>query len=106
MTATEPTGPEQLALGIEKLELSHDEWLRQVRTYARTVCLRCGSVSSDALRAAESCYALPTPHHPNAWGAVFREVSKDGYWHRIETKASAYPSNHGRLIGIWRWCEA
>lgn len=102
---TEPalTGQEQLALGIEQLEISHAEWLRQVRKYARHFCSVNARVSSDALRRAEKRDELRTPHHPNAWGAVFREKSKDGHWERTGTKKSTYSSNHGRLIGVWRW---
>ena len=71
-----------------------------MRDLAIDIATRRGSVTSDDLRR----YALKeeiTPHHPNAWGAIFRGK----HWHSIGHLRSKKVTNHGRLIRQWAWRE-
>lgn len=102
----EQTGAEQLSLGLAKIENSHAEWLTRARTYAKQWNRKHYKVDSDVLRRAERLGFLPSPHHPNAWGAVFREgMTELGYWKTVGSKLSKLPSNHNRRIRIWIWIE-
>lgn len=100
------TGPEQLQLAINKLELSHYAWLSQARTLAKSLSKQRKRVTSDDLRRAADKAVIPQPYHCNAWGSIFRGESKSGQWIRIGSMASQIPSNHARIIGIWNWKEA
>ena len=97
-------GAEQLSFALEKLEQNHSVWLKAVRQYARSQSLLHGHVTSDDLRVAQETGTLQAPHHCNAWGAIFREGEHhNGYWKRIGSQHSTWPSNHDRNIGIWCW---
>ena len=72
-------------------------WLSRVRREALRVAAKNGTVTSDDLRRwadANSDY----PHHPNAWGAVFRSKG----WATDGLARSNHPTNHARRIFIWK----
>jgi hypothetical protein len=47
-------------------------------------------------------YALPEPHHPSAWGAVFRIAYERGIIVPAGAMSSRKPSRHGSLVRLWR----
>ena len=85
-------------LGLELVANHNPDFLKLIRDQAQEIANNHGEVSSDELRRwsdENNVY----PKHPNAWGAVFRSNE----WKRIGFKKSKYPSNHSRLITIWRY---
>ena len=97
-----------LALGIEAKQEgiatveAHEgtDFLEVIRTYAVKFARTHGSVTSDDLRR----YAMSIgwkPHHPNTWGAVFR----DRRWKSVGRVKSKKISNHARWIHVWEWKE-
>lgn len=87
-------------LGLDRLEDSAAEWLSIVRAVAVQICKDRGSVSSDDLRVwanENDCQ----PHHPNAWGGVFRGKQ----WTPVAFKQSKTPSRHASLQRVWALCE-
>lgn len=82
--------------GIDSVEKRADCFVSKMRTVAREICGEHGQVTSDDLRK----YALENsiaPHHPNAWGSVFRTKE----WRCIGRRKSTFVSNHAREIRIW-----
>lgn len=87
--------------GVEESNPPRDEdgdFYRSMRDYARQVCRKRGSVSTDDLRAEAERREI-APRSSNSWGQVFNE---DG-WRPVGRRASVWPSNHGREVKIWRW---
>lgn len=86
--------------GQEQVEGNSEGWVKKMREVAVKIVGIRGSVSSDDLRR----YALKNglqPHHPNAWGAIFRGTVEGMKWVEIGRKKSAKKSNHGRKISVW-----
>ena len=43
------------------------------------------------------------PHHPNAWGALFRSAVSQGFLIRTEVmQKSRIPSTHGRMVPVFK----
>lgn len=57
-----------------------------------------GAVTSDDIRKVAERQKV-VPHHPNAWGALFKRKG----WVRLGYKQSVKISNHARQISIWAW---
>ena len=72
-------------------------FVETVREQAAAICRERGQVTADELRAWADDNGL-TPHHPNAWGAVFAGKR----FTCIGTIQSSYVSNHYRQIKVWR----
>jgi hypothetical protein len=84
--------------GISRVAGNSAMFLARMRNKAIYISNLFGKVTSDDLR----CYAKVwdiEPHHPNAWGAVFKGKN----WKCIRRAKSWWPSNHARSIGIWKW---
>ena len=89
---------EQLKIdGLDRVATSNAEWLTWIRKHARYTCHKQGTVSADDLRTIADRHNRH-PHHPNAWGAVFRGSE----WELTGYKKSRYVSNHARRIAVWR----
>ncbi len=41
------------------------------------------------------------PHHPNAWGAIFKKKE----WSIVGYVRATFVTNHGRRIGVWKLAE-
>ncbi|MDT8419371.1 MAG: hypothetical protein RQ754_02980 [Desulfuromonadales bacterium] len=91
------TGEERKAEGLSVIEENHGDFLETMRTRARKIAAEKGSVTSDDLRAYAACWGIE-PAHPNAWGGIFRGSE----WECIGFKKSTLPSNHARLVRVWR----
>lgn len=86
--------------GISRVAGNSAMFLNRMRNKAIDISDFWGKVSSDELR----CYAKNfdiEPPHPNAWGAVF----KGRNWKCIGRQKSAWPGNHARSIGVWKWVK-
>lgn len=89
-------GQERKQMGLFQVAQNNQTFLETMRGYARMICRKNGSVTSDDLR--EKARDLDIePTHPNAWGAVF----KGGDWVVLGFEPSNWPSNHGRPIRRW-----
>jgi len=84
--------------GQDKVQEHGEDFVEQMRTYAKTFADSYGTVTSDDLRkyAAQYCKA---PHHPNAWGAIFRGK----HWKSVGFTRSSFVGNHARTIRIWQY---
>ncbi len=81
----------------QDLVSSHNPtFLDTMRQVARDIAARQGSVTADDLRRYAAAHSI-TPHHPNAWGAIFRGA----HWQSIGIRRSALVSNHARTIRGW-----
>lgn len=86
--------------GIGRVSGNSAEFLNRMRYVAEDYSFNLGSVTSDDLREYAFTYGLE-PHHPNAWGAVFKGKG----WKCIGRVKSAWPANHAREIKIWKWVQ-
>lgn len=86
--------------GLALVELHGEEFTRIMRNAAKLVSEKHGSVDADDLRAWAAASGIK-PHHPNAWGAVF----KGRGWRCIGRKVSKLKSNHAREVRVWKWEE-
>ena len=87
-------------MGLDLVTEHNPDFVEIVRERAIRLAKMNGRVSSDALREWAELHDI-TPIHPNAWGAVFRGPG----WERIGFRKSRIPSNHSRMISIWRYKE-
>ena len=106
-----PFGQEEPAFDLEKgrtlkvegqatTEASNERFVDLMREEALRIIASDGYVTCDDLRR----YALKLgiePHHPNAWGAIFRGKG----WKLVDRTLSQFTTNHARSIGIWTWVE-
>ena len=94
---TQQLGLRLKADGMDAVESKAGLTLKWLREAARRLARYNGLVTIDDVRnVADTCQI--SPHHQNLFGVVFRgsEWLADGF------KASTRPSNHGRLIRVWR----
>lgn len=82
--------------GLDHVEDHNPEFVALVRGYARQHSVEFGSVTSDVCRLWANNNKIYPLHH-NAWGAVFRVG-----FERIGFTKSLVPSNHSRIISIWK----
>lgn len=83
--------------GIEKVELSNQEFLDKARDVAKRFARTYKEVSSDDIRSWAQATGLK-PAHQNAWGAVFKHPA----FEPCGFTTSDWPSTHGRVIRTWR----
>lgn len=90
------TGWERKREGLEKVEKNSKEFLAILRQKAEEIAREKGQVSIDELRAfaEENCLR---PHHPNAWGAIFRGRQ----WVVCGEKHSKWKTNNARRINVY-----
>ena len=86
--------------GIGRVSGNSALFLNWMRHKATEFSVKCGSVTSDDLRVYGDAWGI-YPHHPNAWGAVF----KGRNWKCVGRMKSAWPSNHARSISVWKWVK-
>jgi hypothetical protein len=94
------TGEERKAEGLAIIEAHHGDFLSLMRTRAREIATEKGSVTSDDLRAYAACWGIE-PEHRNCWGAVWRPSE----WRYVGFKKSTLPSNHSRMVRVWKLKE-
>ena len=82
--------------GIELVESHNPDFVHLVRAAAVEISQQVGQVTCDDLRMWANLNDI-RPEHPNAWGAVFRVG-----FERIGFTKSQVPSNHARIISIWK----
>ena len=88
------TGSQLRDAGIASASLGNEEWLQQVREYAKFVAMQNGQVSINDLR---EMFDLPYGAHPNLWGAVFKTRA----FRMVDFGVAKHPSAHARRIGIY-----
>jgi len=84
--------------GLDQVESNSPTFQELMRAEAKRICRIKGWVTSDDLREYANREGIE-PHHPNAWGAVFR--GKD--WVTVGIANSTVPTNHARLIRRWAY---
>jgi hypothetical protein len=92
----ETTGLTLREEGLALIEAHAGDFLRVMRGLAERMAKEHGSVSADELRPLADSLGL-VPHHPNAWGSLFKAPG----WRCIDTRISTTPSAHARLIRVW-----
>lgn len=83
---------------MAQVSVPEETFLARCREFARDYCRQHGSVWIDPIRAWAKAHDLE-PHHPNVWGAMFKE---DG-WVHVATRQSAIVTNNARDVKVWRW---
>ena len=96
-----PEGERQADAGIGRVKANNAEFIASMRRQARVVCQAFGFVCIDDLRKYADIIGVE-PHHPNAWGAIFRSSE----WVEIGMVKSKTVSNHGRTVRRWRMRDA
>jgi hypothetical protein len=89
---------DQREAGLERVAQNAGDWLSWIRLRARLISAKNGYVSASELRQVAD-YFNRQPHHPNAWGAVFRGKN----WKLVGYKRNAQVSAHARRVGMWKW---
>ena len=82
--------------GIDLVRLHNPDFVALCQSYAVEHATAHGSVTSDDVRLWANLNDIYPSHH-NAWGAVFRSG-----FERIGFTQSQIPSNHARMISIWK----
>ena len=85
-------------VGVQLVVDHGEDWQAVMQSVAKAICNAKGEVCSDDLRRYAATHDLE-PHHPNAWGAVFRGNG----WKHVGWKRSAKITNHARTIRVWTW---
>ncbi len=93
-------GEQERDEGIARVGSNADTFVQDMREVAVAISREKGYVTSDDLRRIAADEGLE-PHHPNAWGAIFRGKR----WECIGRRKSAKVSNHAREIRVWRWID-
>ena len=89
-------GEQSKIYGMNLIELHCGDFCETMRKVARGMIKEKGSITCDDLRRFANKHGIE-PHHPNAWGAIFR--TKD--FIMLGYKKSQLLSNHARRIAIW-----
>lgn len=84
--------------GLDSVEQRSMTFQERMRWEAIRICRRKGYVDSDDLRELAEQEGIE-PHHPNAWGAIFRGKE----WRSVGFSQSRIASNHARLIRRWAY---
>jgi hypothetical protein len=84
--------------GISQAGANSGRWLDIARATALRIAQVHGQVTSDDVRAILEGQGL-YPHHPNAWGAVFKQPHWTPTGERV---ASRVPSRHANEIRVWK----
>ena len=84
--------------GQDKVQEHGEDFVESMRTYAKVIAVRNGTVTSDDLRKHAAMYGI-TPHHQNAWGAIFRGFG----WKSVGFTRSTLIGNHARTIRVWKF---
>jgi hypothetical protein len=74
------------------------EFLSTMRWWAKYYSETRGQVTTDDLRCLAERMGKPPRSH-NSWGAIMRGK----HWKVIGMEPSRLPSNHGRMIRVYRW---
>ena len=93
-------GLELKEAGLDQVELHGERFVDWARRVAIAICRDKGVVNADEIRLVADNNGI-APHHPNAWGAIFRGKE----WVPVGFMQSEHPSNHGRVIRTWRYEE-
>lgn len=83
--------------GLDRVEEKAEDWITWIRRKAHMWAQIHGEVSADNLRHFADSYDRH-PHHPNAWGAIFRGRQ----WEVVGYRKSTYRTNNARRICVWR----
>ena len=86
--------------GLDSVEGNSMTFQDRMRAEAIRISNARGWVTSDDLREYADREGIE-PHHPNAWGAVFRGKC----WVTVGIANSTVPTNHARLIRRWAYKE-
>ncbi len=57
--------------------------------------------TADDIRAEASASGVPLPHHQNAWGALFTEMSKRKIIERVDYCESKRDRARARIVSVW-----
>lgn len=98
MARFKPKGDKLKQQGLDLVESHAPDFCEQMRHAAKAFCMVNGTVSTDELRQYAAEFDIK-PHHPNAWGAIFR----GRHWVPVGFTKSRLPSNHSRVIRVWQW---
>lgn len=94
------TGIEFRDRGLDAVESNSPSFQELMRAEAARICRQKGWVDSDDLREFAAREGIE-PHHPNAWGAIFR----GSRWQPCGFARSRLTSNHARVIRRWQLTE-
>ena len=93
-------GERRKQIGLDLVSIRSEDFLKKMREEAIKISRVRGSVTVDALRSYADNKGIE-PHHPNAWGSVFRGSN----WNRIAMRKSKTVSAHARMISVWKYEE-
>lgn len=84
-------------IGLSLVAQGSEEFLEVMRAEAKRIARVRGQVSADDLRPIAKNLGIE-PHHPNAWGALFRGSD----WIRIGFKNSTCGSRRAGMVAVWK----
>lgn len=92
------TGEAEKRRGLDRIQESHDGFVRTLRAAAIDHSRLHGKVTADDVRRLAMARGL-RPQHKNAWGAIFRGRG----WKRVGESKSELATNHGHRNPVWRY---
>lgn len=57
--------------------------------------------TADDVRDEAAAKGIPNPHHPNAWGALFTQLSVRGEIERVDYCESKRERSRARIVSVW-----
>jgi len=82
--------------GQDRVASHNPDFVELMRSEARAIADRSGTVTIDDLRAFASRTGIE-PRHRNAWGSIFHERG----WNIVGYIKSERPESHARRIAVW-----
>lgn len=85
--------------GIEKVKRHNRQWIADTASFVQELIDTGMEFTNDDVR--QDC-RIAEPTHPNAYGAVFSVLAKQGKIQRVGHRPSVLPSTHGRIVSVWK----
>lgn len=83
---------------VQKNDPSFKELVREVIVYAAA---ELDEFTNDDIRRLAEELGVPSPAHPNSWGAAISSAAKAGIIKRVGFRASAAVTRNAGTNGIW-----
>jgi hypothetical protein len=83
--------------GLDAIEIKEGDFVGTARSIAELLAKKNGTVTMDEVREVLDLLGVQ-PAHSNSFGAVF----KNKRWIYAGMRKSNRPSNHARMVRIWR----
>lgn len=93
------SGTQLKLAGIDRVKRHNSQWIRDTATFVQDFIDDGREFTSDDIR---ESFWIASALHPNAYGALFSVLAKQGKIQRVGYRPSVLPSTHGRIVSVWK----